>query len=63
MEEDFNDCFLIEHLPIERRPTKVKDNKKSTRLQELNWKANTFLMLGQLFHYALDLKKYVLFKL
>lgn len=42
MEEDFNDFFLIEHLPIERRPTKVKENKKITLLQEPDWKANTF---------------------
>ncbi len=34
--------ILIEHLPIERRPTKVKENKKITLLQELDWKANTF---------------------
>jgi hypothetical protein len=42
MEEDFSDFFLIKHLPIERRPTKVLKNKEITLLQKLHWKANTF---------------------
>jgi hypothetical protein len=29
MEEDFNEKKLIEHLPIERRPIKVKENLKN----------------------------------
>jgi hypothetical protein len=34
--------FLIEHLPIERRLAKVKENKEIILLQDFNWKTNTF---------------------